>query len=133
MKAGLKMKLRDQKGQALVELAISIFVLVLIVFGVTEFGRVMYIRNTLNLAAREGARLASVTSPVDTSKVDNQVKSCIPFNQDGLTIEITPAVFTSGCTITVVATLPFQTVVPLLITQLDNITLTGQASMRYEY
>jgi len=128
------MKLCDQKGQALVELALSIFVLVLIVFGITEFSRVMYIRNTLNLAAREGARLAAVTpSPVDESKVVDHVESCIPFNQTGLTVTVTPTNFTSGCTITVVASLPFQTVVPLLITQLDDITLTGQASMRYEY
>lgn len=131
------MKLCDQKGQALVELALSIFVLVLIVFGITEFGRVMYIKNTLNLAAREGTRLASVTpSPVDaiTSKVVDHVKSCIPFDQTGLNVSVTtdPPAFASGCKITVVVSLPFRTVVPLLITRLDDITLTGQASMRYE-
>lgn len=130
------MKLRDQKGQALVELALSIFVLILIIFGITEFSRVMYIRNTLNLAAREGARLAAVTpSPVDISKVIDHVEGCIPFAQTGLSVNVTttPASFASGCRITVVVSLPFQTVVPLLVTQLDDITLTGQASMRYEY
>jgi len=128
--------LHDQKGLALVELAISIFLLVLILFGVIEFGRAMYMRNTLNLAAREGARLAAVTpSPVDTGKVVSYVESCIPFDQTGISVLVTsnPAAFTSGSTVTVSVTLPFQPVVPLIITQLANINLTGQASMRYEY
>lgn len=130
------MKLRDEKGLALVELAISIFLLVLILFGAIEFGRVMYMRNTLNLAAREGARLAAVTpSPMNTGKIISYVESCIPFDQTGISVTVTsnPTGFTSGSTITVAVSLPFQTVVPELITQLNNITLTGQASMRYEY
>ena len=126
-----------QKGQAIVELAFSIVLLLLLVFGSIEFGRVMYIRNTLNLAAREGARIASVTPmPVDTGSsgsVANYVRGCIPFDQTGLNITVTPETFTSGCTITVDVSLPFQTVVPMIIPQLNNINLTAQASMRYEY
>jgi len=130
------MKLHDQKGLALVEMAISVFFLVLILFGAIEFGRVMYMRNTLNLAAREGARRAAVTpSPVNTGNIVSYVESYIPFDHTGISVSVTsnPAGFTSGSTITVAVNLPFTTVVPLLITQLNSITLTGQASMRYEY
>jgi Flp pilus assembly protein TadG len=130
------MKVHRERGAALVELAISLFLLVLILFGTIEFGRAMYIRNTLNMAAREGARMASVTPPpVSTASVVTHVESLIPFDQTGISVSVTtdPASFATGSTITVAVSLPFETVVPLLITQLDSITLTGQASMRYEY
>ncbi|HJV65393.1 MAG TPA: TadE/TadG family type IV pilus assembly protein [Geomonas sp.] len=129
------MKFNDEKGAALVELALSVVLLVTLLFGMIEFGRVMYMRNSLNLAAREGARMASVSKTVSTSDVESQVKNFIPFDSTGLSVVVssTPAGFTSGSTITVTASMPFQSVVPLLITQLNGLTLTGQASMRYEY
>ena len=132
------MKLCDQKGQALVELALTIFVLLLIIFGITEFGRVMYIRSTLNNAAREGARMAAITpAPVSISSIQDYVSSekCIPFDHPGLTVDITtePAGFTSKCTINVLVSMPFTTLVPLLIVDLNGITLKGQASMKWEY
>lgn len=129
-------RLHSQKGVALVEVAISIFFMLLILFGIIEFGRVMYMKNTLNLAAREGARKAAVTpAPVNTGTIVTYVESIIPFDQTGIDVSVTsnPTGFASGSTITVVVTLPFETVVPLLITPLSGITLTGQASMRYEY
>jgi hypothetical protein len=43
-------------------------ILLLVVFGITEFGRAFLTLNILNTAAREGARLAVVTAPdVDAS------------------------------------------------------------------
>jgi Flp pilus assembly protein TadG len=49
------------KGQAMVELAFVIFIVVTFAFGITEFGRAMYTKNTLTNAARAGARQAVVT------------------------------------------------------------------------
>ncbi len=51
----------NRKGQAMVETALIIFFLVVLVFGMTEFGRAMYTKNTLTNAARAGARVAVVT------------------------------------------------------------------------
>ncbi|MHC1697392.1 MAG: TadE family protein [Geobacteraceae bacterium] len=51
----------NSKGQALVEMAIIIPLLMLLVMGIFEFGRAMYIKNTLTQAARSGARSAVVT------------------------------------------------------------------------
>lgn len=42
-------------------MAFGLFVLVLLVFGITEFGRALYTKNTLTNAARAGARQAVVT------------------------------------------------------------------------
>jgi Flp pilus assembly protein TadG len=60
----------DSRGQAIVELALVLFLLVLLVMGIFEFGRAMYIKNTLTHAARAGAR-AGVVTPGLISPVSN--------------------------------------------------------------
>jgi Flp pilus assembly protein TadG len=50
-------------GQAIVEFALLIPVLILIVMGIIEFGRIWMTMITLSGAAREGARKAAVTAP----------------------------------------------------------------------
>lgn len=56
-----RMKDKNTHGQALVEMALVLFLLLLLVIGIFEFGRAMYIKNTLTHAARAGARAAVVT------------------------------------------------------------------------
>lgn len=51
----------NSSGQALVEMAIILPLLFLLVMGIFEFGRAMYIKNTLTHAARAAARTAIVT------------------------------------------------------------------------
>ncbi len=53
----------DRRGNAMVEFALVLPILVLVVFGITEFGRAWMTLNVMNAAAREGARLAVVTGP----------------------------------------------------------------------
>lgn len=64
---------RGQKGQALVEMALSITLLVLLVFGITEFGRAMYTKNTLTNAARAGARVGVVTARLPVVSTPQQL------------------------------------------------------------
>lgn len=49
-----------QRGTTLVEFSIISTVLFLVLFGVIEFGRAMYVVNVLTEATRRGARLAAV-------------------------------------------------------------------------
>lgn len=58
------------KGQALVEMAILLPLLLLLVMGIFEFGRAMYIKNTLTQAARAGARTAVVTPGLVSPIID---------------------------------------------------------------
>jgi Flp pilus assembly protein TadG len=51
------------EGQTLVETAIVLFLLLLILLGITEFARAWYTKNSLKNAARTGARLAVVINP----------------------------------------------------------------------
>jgi Flp pilus assembly protein TadG len=55
--------MRAQRGQVLIEAALVIPLLLLVVFGIVDFARAMYTKNTLTNAARAGARTASITSP----------------------------------------------------------------------
>lgn len=59
----MKKLIRNQRGQSVVEFALVLPLLLLIVFGVTEFGRAWMTLNVLTAAAREGARTAVVTAP----------------------------------------------------------------------
>ncbi|MBJ6751041.1 TadE family protein [Geomonas anaerohicana] len=59
--------MKYQKGQALVETAIVIPILILLVMGLFEFGRYLYLRNTLTSAARAAVRTAVVTPKYDAT------------------------------------------------------------------
>ena len=144
-------------GQAMVEMALILFVLVLLIFGMTEFGRAMYTKNTLNNAARAGARVAVVTPstsypPIVATSVDcsttpaNTVYAAVCTGIAGggiqnktvvVTINIqdtsgstqsTPA---SGYSVEVSVQSNFTPVLAIMRNMMSP-TLTGQASMRYE-
>ena len=151
---------KSTKGQAMVEAAFVLFILVLFAFGITEFGRAMYNKNTLNNAARAGARAAVVTNPLDSlprtynsnSAVDNIQQnifgSLFNITKSQVTATVCVADSTGACISKTTATsgdvikvtvqygtagspgTGFQSVVPKLI--LIRNVLTGQASMRYE-
>jgi Flp pilus assembly protein TadG len=62
-------KVRDDSGQALVEFALVLPMLLLLVFGIIEFGRAWNARQVLTDAAREGTRTMVVSEilPTDAS------------------------------------------------------------------
>jgi Flp pilus assembly protein TadG len=51
---------RPDRGAAAVEFALMLPMLLLLVFGLIDFGRALYAQITLTQAAREGARLAAL-------------------------------------------------------------------------
>ncbi len=66
----LRRRLRGQESQALIEFALISPVLLLLVFGVIDIGRAVFFYDTVNHAAREGARAAvraSTTLPTNAS------------------------------------------------------------------
>ena len=54
-------------------MALLLPILLLILFGITEFGRAIMTANVLNTASREGARLAAVSSLSDTLQIEARV------------------------------------------------------------
>lgn len=70
----LRIKNRDsEKGATLVEFAIGVTVFVMAMFGVLEFGRVLWVHNALSDAARRGARYAAMHKEADADQVKNVV------------------------------------------------------------
>jgi hypothetical protein len=51
---------KGQRGQALAEMGLVILLLVVMLFGIIEFGRMFMIANMITHAARDGARFAAV-------------------------------------------------------------------------
>jgi Flp pilus assembly protein TadG len=54
--------LRDETGAALVEFAITLTMLLVLVFGIIDFGRALFTMNNLTQAAREGARYGAISA-----------------------------------------------------------------------
>ena len=70
--------IRNEKGQALVELALLLPFIMMLVLGVLEIGRAWQHKQTLTDAAREGARLSVIDNDVvDQDSVTSLVRSMI--------------------------------------------------------
>jgi Flp pilus assembly protein TadG len=72
--------LRQDSGQALVELALALPLLLLILVGIFEFARAYSIKQSLVNGAREGARVAVVQTPWDSATVDSVVRFYLTSN-----------------------------------------------------
>jgi Flp pilus assembly protein TadG len=64
------MKMNNEKGAALLELAIALPLLLVILFGIIEFGILLYDRAMLTNASREGAR-AGIVYDFDDNNTPN--------------------------------------------------------------
>lgn len=60
---------RAQHGLALVEFALTVTMLLTIVFGITEFGRAIYQYDTLAKSARDAVRLLTTRAPGDAAAI----------------------------------------------------------------
>jgi len=59
----IRKTLGNEKGQNLVEFALVVPLLLILVFGIAEFGRAWMTQNILTGAAREAVRIAAVPAP----------------------------------------------------------------------
>jgi Flp pilus assembly protein TadG len=68
------------RGAAMVEFALLLPMLLLIVFGIIDFGRALNAQITLTQAAREGARLAALGQPGVVSRTQAAATGLSPVN-----------------------------------------------------
>jgi Flp pilus assembly protein TadG len=127
-----KFLLKENKGQSIIEFALLLPILLLVVFGITEFGRAIMTKDVLHTASREGARLAAVSSVGDSLSVKARVE------------EILQAASIKNCQIFITTDLDAKTVEVEVTTDfeilsrgvlnpiLGPIPLTGKTVMRYE-
>ena len=133
---------QPRRGQALVEFALVLPLLMLVLFGIVEFGRAWNAKQVLTDAAREGARLAVVGDPTITltSQVDARVKEKIArggFDTTQVTVAYPDGFKTGTGNITSVeVSMPYRFVViqrlANLVTNNGVITLRTTARMRNE-
>jgi Flp pilus assembly protein TadG len=65
---------RSERGASAVEFAIIFPVLILIVFGIIDFGYAFFVRNSIIAAMREGARTAAAVITPGTAGADDPAK-----------------------------------------------------------
>ena len=133
---GLAPERRSESGVALFEFAFVLPILLVLAMGMLDFGRAFHMKSLLDQAAREGARVAVVTSP-DVDIVESRVDAVLASGG------ITPTSITVDgpdpahmVTVTVNATFTFIT--PGVFAWLpgwtngSTIDMSGQTVMRFE-
>lgn len=124
----------NREGQAMVEMALVLPVLILIVFGIVEFGRVFNSYLVVTNAAREAARLG-VVGATDTEIVNRVKDASGTLEVDKLTWNITPssALRVRGASLKVEVTYPVKIYAPLIGSLIgDPYLVTAQSVMRVE-
>lgn len=82
--------IRGNRGNAVLEMALVMPLLLILCFGITEFGRAWTTVSVITSAAREGARLAVVTAP-NIALVEARVREvCDAAGVDPETITVVP-------------------------------------------
>lgn len=126
--------MKDNKGQAMVELAIILPILLLIVMGIIEFGFMINSYLTISNISREGARAAIVGNSY--SDIENLIINCSPnLDSSKLNISISPSQESrkSGDTLTVYIIYNYELTVPIISSIFnDTVVLNAQTSMRIE-
>lgn len=130
----MKPILKNEKGQNLVEFALVVPMLLLLVFGIAEFGRAWMTRNILTGAAREAVRVAVVPSGSigEATTRANQILSSAGITTAAVNVNDSG---TSFGIVTATVTYNFPVLVVGFIPGLNGTTipLTSTTTMRREY
>jgi Flp pilus assembly protein TadG len=135
---------RDSRGQSMVEFALILPVFVLLLVGILDVGRAVYSYNTINNAAREGARWAIVDQTVadiqdaaaahsvglDIPAADVQVQFIN--NATGGACASLGTTSAAACSARVTVPFEYEAATPLLGNLLGVIQMTGQSQFQIE-
>jgi Flp pilus assembly protein TadG len=124
----LRSFVRDEQGAVILETALMLTILLMLMFGIFDIGRVMYTVNSLTSAAREGARAGAVmnsscsTFPADVKAIvisrfkkfggSDLVAANITISSGGTTLTNTCPASGSG-SVKVAVQYPFSWLTPL--------------------
>ncbi|MEX2236491.1 MAG: TadE family protein [Dehalococcoidia bacterium] len=102
---------RGERGQALVEFALVLPLLLIMLFGIIDFGRALQTYITINNASREGARFGSI-SP--SGNIQQKVRTAAGDFGDDVTIVVSfPSGQDSGDSVIVDVDYEYQMITPL--------------------
>jgi Flp pilus assembly protein TadG len=137
-----------RRGAAVVEMALVLPIFLMVVFGIVEFGRALWVGNMVTNAAREGARLG-ILDGTTNSEIRTAIQSFLSESLNispgsvTTTITITPAPGNANpgneCAnarardlVNVTVTIPFSAVSLLPGKYLGSSQLIGRSAMRHE-
>ncbi len=120
------------RGAAAVEFALVVPLLLLLVFGIAEFGRAYHVQTMLSGAAREGVRVMALQNDPAAARATTRSSASPTVALTDSQIAVTPTscptgTTTTATTATVTVTYPMGLLSGFFGAQ---ITLTGKASMR---
>jgi len=123
--------LHKERGSSLVEMALTLPMLLLLLFGVLDLGRAVYAQNVITNAAREGARFGAI-APGDSQAIQTQTETAIVgLDMSAVTVTVTQ----TSNTIRVTVTYQFNSITPLVGQFLGAggaISLEGVSTMNIE-
>ena len=139
----LKNNLKSCKGAAMVEFAIVLPLLLTLIFGIIEFGLLLYNKAVITNASREGARAGIVfsdyTNPISVAQAQAAVTKyigdhLISFGSSAPSVQITGTCASAGTDFTVKVGYDYTfLVVPNFVATLGkSIHLEGETVMRCE-
>jgi Flp pilus assembly protein TadG len=134
------MKKRNERGAVAAEFALLLPVLLTILFGIIEFGMIMYSREIVTNASREGARAGIVQGPPKRTAgeiitIAGNYLTNTGINPANVTFTVAGEGLTNPNTLTVTATYPYNFLIPWIpaITGVPNpLTIHTQTVMRHE-
>ncbi len=126
--------IKSNKGQAVVELAIILSILLIIFGGIIEFGRILNAYLILTHASREGARVGILG--VSDGQITDVIKGSVsPLRENDISIDITPGINEriSGDTLMVALEYNVSIIFPLIGSFIpDPFTVSAKTLMRME-
>jgi Flp pilus assembly protein TadG len=129
-------KAMRERGAAALEFALVLPLLVMMLFGIIDFGRLLYAQVTLTQAAREGARQDALANALALSTGTIQSSTAAAASNLGLTasnVTVTPcpagSTQTTQAVVTVTYTFSFDTPLISLVGLPSTKTITGTGYM----
>lgn len=136
----ISMKRLNERGAVAVEFALLLPVVLLILFAIIDFGMMMYGREIVTNAAREGARAGIVQGPPkrtsgEITTIASNYLNGTGVNQADVTFTPAGAGLASPNTLTVTAVYNYNFLIPYIPNVLgvpNPLVITTQAVMRHE-
>ena len=133
MKILAKLK-SSQKGQALVEFALVLPVLLVLVLGSIDVGWLLYAKISTASAAREVARAVAVLDATEYATFQGVADAKMTAVPGTESVDVSPKIYTEGAQVTVTVTTNVSPLVGCLPTSIipDSVKIESQVSMRLE-